>query len=179
MLPEQVLQEAAAIDAKAAAGQSILPLCGLPLAVKDSIDCLPYPTSAATPALIGERSMTACCTFSEQSCLLICILFLWYVWPMLAGDMACKVFVLAKASSVSLHELDQLAKRPTGSPATGAFPQFEATLVTSYKNANGIILGTQPALTRPVALPFARHNPIAPMLEATDTSAAMYLLHAD
>lgn len=71
----RVLQEAAAIDAKAAAGQSILPLCGLPLAVKDSIDCLPYPTSAATPALLG------------------------------------------------------------------AYPQFEATLVTSYKNANGIILG--------------------------------------
>ncbi len=59
---EQVLQEAAAIDAKAAAGQSILPLCGLPLAVKDSIDCLPYPTSAATPALLGERGVAACCT---------------------------------------------------------------------------------------------------------------------
>ena len=52
-VPLQVLQEAAAIDAKAAAGQSILPLCGLPLAVKDSIDVLPYPTSAATPALLG------------------------------------------------------------------------------------------------------------------------------
>eukprot|EP00891_Asterochloris_glomerata_P009220 jgi/Astpho2/9220/Aster-07177 len=71
----RVLQEAAAVDAKAAAGQSITPLCGLPLAVKDSIDCLPYPTSAATPALLG------------------------------------------------------------------AYPQFEATLVTAYKNANGIIMG--------------------------------------
>ena len=57
-VPVQVLQEAAAVDAKAAAGQSILPLCGLPLAVKDSIDVLPYPTSAATPALLGGRLCT-------------------------------------------------------------------------------------------------------------------------
>lgn len=57
----QVLQEAAAVDAKAAAGQSITPLCGLPLAVKDSIDCLPYPTSAATPALLGEHSDSWAC----------------------------------------------------------------------------------------------------------------------
>ena len=60
----QVLEEAAAIDAKAAAGQSILPLCGLPLVVKDTIDCLPYATSAATPALLGEiqASQTLACT---------------------------------------------------------------------------------------------------------------------
>ena len=49
------------MDAKAAAGQSITPLCGLPLAVKDSIDCLPYPTSAATPALLGEHSDSWVC----------------------------------------------------------------------------------------------------------------------
>ena len=49
------------MDAKAAAGQSITPLCGLPLAVKDSIDCLPYPTSAATPALLGEHSDSWAC----------------------------------------------------------------------------------------------------------------------
>eukprot|EP00891_Asterochloris_glomerata_P007936 jgi/Astpho2/7936/fgenesh1_pg.00118_%23_37_t len=71
----KVLEEAAAIDAKAAAGQSITPLCGLPLAVKDTIDVLGYPTSAATPALLG------------------------------------------------------------------AFPSFEAPLVTTYRDANGIILG--------------------------------------
>ena len=35
----QVLEEAAAIDAKAAAGQGITPLCGLPLAVKVSRAC--------------------------------------------------------------------------------------------------------------------------------------------
>lgn len=47
----QVLSDAAAIDAKASAGQSILPLCGLPLAVKDAIDVVGFPTTAATPAL--------------------------------------------------------------------------------------------------------------------------------
>ena len=65
----QVLQEAAAIDAKAAAGQSILPLCGLPLVVKDTIDCLPYATSAATPALLGEVYIfqTLACTVTLLS----------------------------------------------------------------------------------------------------------------
>ena len=65
----QVLQEAAAIDAKAAAGQSILPLCGLPLVVKDTIDCLPYATSAATPALLGENEtfQTLACTVTLLS----------------------------------------------------------------------------------------------------------------
>ncbi|KAL0017720.1 hypothetical protein WJX77_008688 [Trebouxia sp. C0004] len=50
----QVLADAAAVDAKAAAGQSITPLCGLPLAVKDSIDVQGYPTTGATPALAGH-----------------------------------------------------------------------------------------------------------------------------
>lgn len=36
----QVLADAAAIDAKYDAGESITPLCGLPLAVKDAIDVL-------------------------------------------------------------------------------------------------------------------------------------------
>ncbi len=45
------MADAAAIDAKASSGQSILPLCGLPLAVKDAIDVVGYPTTAATPAL--------------------------------------------------------------------------------------------------------------------------------
>ena len=47
----QVLADAAAIDAKAAAGGTITPLCGLPLAVKDTIDVEGYPTTAATPGL--------------------------------------------------------------------------------------------------------------------------------
>jgi mandelamide amidase len=47
----KVLADAAAVDAKAAAGQDIKPLCGLPLAVKDSIDVLGYPTTGATPSL--------------------------------------------------------------------------------------------------------------------------------
>lgn len=36
----QVLAEAQAIDDKYERGESILPLCGLPLAVKDAIDVL-------------------------------------------------------------------------------------------------------------------------------------------
>ena len=46
-----MLADAAAIDAKAAAGGTITPLCGLPLAVKDTIDVEGYPTTAATPGL--------------------------------------------------------------------------------------------------------------------------------
>ena len=49
-----MLEDAAAIDAKAASGQSILPLCGLPVAVKDSIDVIGYPTTGATPGLAGK-----------------------------------------------------------------------------------------------------------------------------
>ena len=49
----KVLNEATAIDAKADSGESILPLCGLPLAVKDSVDVVGYPTTASTPALQG------------------------------------------------------------------------------------------------------------------------------
>ena len=50
----QALQDAAAIDEKAAKGSDITPLCGLPLAVKDAIDVVGYPTTAATPALAGK-----------------------------------------------------------------------------------------------------------------------------
>ena len=53
----QVLADAAAVDAKAAKGQDITPLCGLPLAVKDSIDVLGYPTTASTPALLSMSLM--------------------------------------------------------------------------------------------------------------------------
>ena len=47
----QVLEEAAAIDAKAAAGQSITPLCGLPLAVKVS---QAYHICFATAAIVKQ-----------------------------------------------------------------------------------------------------------------------------
>ncbi|DBA85384.1 TPA: hypothetical protein ACH3X2_006062 [Trebouxia sp. C0005] len=47
----QVLADAAAVDAKYANGETITPLCGLPLAVKDTIDVQGYRTTAATPGL--------------------------------------------------------------------------------------------------------------------------------
>ncbi|KAL3163281.1 hypothetical protein ABBQ32_009676 [Trebouxia sp. C0010 RCD-2024] len=47
----QVLAEAAAVDAKHDRGEPITPLCGLPLAVKDTIDVEGYRTTAATPGL--------------------------------------------------------------------------------------------------------------------------------
>lgn len=53
----QVLADAAAIDAKAAAGGAITPLCGLPLAVKDTIDVEGYPTTAATPGLASMSTL--------------------------------------------------------------------------------------------------------------------------
>ena len=49
----QALADADAIDAKAAAGINVRPLCGLPLAVKDSTDVLGLPTSGGTPGLVG------------------------------------------------------------------------------------------------------------------------------
>lgn len=57
----QVLADAAAVDAKAASGASIEPLCGLPLAVKDSIDVLGYPTTASTPALLSKQIWHVSC----------------------------------------------------------------------------------------------------------------------
>lgn len=48
---EKVLADAAAIDAKYDAGESIEPLCGLPFVVKDNIDVAGYATTAGTPAL--------------------------------------------------------------------------------------------------------------------------------
>lgn len=55
----QVLADAAAVDAKAARGETITPLCGLPLAVKDTIDVEGYPTTAATPGLASESHCTS------------------------------------------------------------------------------------------------------------------------
>ena len=57
----QVLADAAAVDAKAATGASIEPLCGLPIAVKDSIDVLGYPTTASTPALLSKQIWQISC----------------------------------------------------------------------------------------------------------------------
>jgi len=56
----QVLADAAAIDAKASAGQDITPLCGMPLAVKDSINVLGYRTTGATPALASKHHAIGC-----------------------------------------------------------------------------------------------------------------------
>jgi len=47
--PEALLEQAAAIDARVAAGEH-LPLAGVPFAVKDNIDAQGLPTSAACPA---------------------------------------------------------------------------------------------------------------------------------
>ena len=49
----QALADADSIDARAAAGEDVRPLCGLPLAVKDSTDAAGLPTSGGTPSLIG------------------------------------------------------------------------------------------------------------------------------
>lgn len=47
----QILADATAVDDKYTNGGTITPLCGLPLAVKDSIDVSGYHTTAATPGL--------------------------------------------------------------------------------------------------------------------------------
>ncbi|KAK9852856.1 hypothetical protein WJX84_010119, partial [Apatococcus fuscideae] len=54
---DKVLKEAAAVDAKAARGESIEPLCGLGFAVKDNIDYTEYPTKAGSPALADNMPL--------------------------------------------------------------------------------------------------------------------------
>jgi len=49
--PARVLREAAAEDAREAPQR---PLCGLPVGLKDMLDAVGYPTTAATPALEGH-----------------------------------------------------------------------------------------------------------------------------
>jgi Asp-tRNA(Asn)/Glu-tRNA(Gln) amidotransferase A subunit family amidase len=52
--PSLVLTEATAADAARAAGQPRLPLCGLPVALKDVLDATGWPTVGGTPALEGH-----------------------------------------------------------------------------------------------------------------------------
>lgn len=56
--PLQVLADATAVDDKYTNGGTITPLCGLPLAVKDSIDVSGYRTTAATPGLARKPTAT-------------------------------------------------------------------------------------------------------------------------
>ena len=64
--PSLVLSEAAAADAARAAGQPRLPLCGLPVALKDVLDTTGWPTVGGTPALEGHYPPD-----SQQSALVI------------------------------------------------------------------------------------------------------------
>ena len=82
-----MLRDAAAVDARAAAGEDVRPLCGLAFAVKDNIDVVGYPTEAGTPALEGaincqhqhhdilvgdpgQMSLLCVCTGSQRTCCL-------------------------------------------------------------------------------------------------------------
>ena len=51
--PEQLCQQAAASAQRWAAGRPLSPLDGVPFAVKDSVDALPYPTTAGTAFMAG------------------------------------------------------------------------------------------------------------------------------
>lgn len=53
--PDRVLAEAKAADARRAAGQTLGPLHGLPIPVKDSVNTKDYPTTGGTPALMNFR----------------------------------------------------------------------------------------------------------------------------
>jgi aspartyl-tRNA(Asn)/glutamyl-tRNA(Gln) amidotransferase subunit A len=46
--PQQLRQQAAASAERWAAGRQLSPLDGVPFAVKDCVDALPYPTTAGT-----------------------------------------------------------------------------------------------------------------------------------
>src|SRR4051812_17971342 len=49
--PEQLLKDAAAVDAAIARGDPVGPLAGLPFVVKDCLDTAAYPTTSGTPSL--------------------------------------------------------------------------------------------------------------------------------
>ena len=51
--PLKVVSEAAAVDARFAAGADTRPLCGMPVAFKDVFDVVGYPTVSGPPALEG------------------------------------------------------------------------------------------------------------------------------
>ncbi|PSC68462.1 fatty acid amide hydrolase-like [Micractinium conductrix] len=54
--PERIRQLAAASTARWAAGTQLSPLDGVPFAVKDCVDALPYPTTAGTAFMAGWRT---------------------------------------------------------------------------------------------------------------------------
>ena len=57
--PEHIRQQAAASTDRYAAGRPLSPLDGVPFAVKDCVDALPYPTTAGT-AFMAAWCVIAC-----------------------------------------------------------------------------------------------------------------------
>ncbi|DBA75672.1 TPA: hypothetical protein ACH3X2_009037 [Trebouxia sp. C0005] len=102
----KLMADAAAIDAKAASGQSIEPLCGLPLAVKDSIDVLGYPTTASTPALLNAYPTSSA--------------------PLINSYLAANGIIMGKAA------LDELQD---GGNSVNPTNQYEYGLITTMLNA--------------------------------------------
>ncbi|KAL0048167.1 hypothetical protein WJX82_009095 [Trebouxia sp. C0006] len=102
----KLMADAAAIDAKAASGQSIKPLCGLPLAVKDSIDVLGYPTTASTPALLNAYPTSSA--------------------PLINSYLAANGIIMGKAA------LDELQD---GGNSVNPTNQYEYGLITTMLNA--------------------------------------------
>ncbi|KAK8702856.1 hypothetical protein V6N13_021191 [Hibiscus sabdariffa] len=68
--PEDILRQAAASTLRYERGAPISALDGVPIAVKDEIDCSPYPTTGGTKWLHKVRPCTgdACCIARLRSC---------------------------------------------------------------------------------------------------------------